>query len=270
MTAGRIARRLAIGLPLALVAVLAVLYLARNHLVKSAVENGSRQALGVEVALAGVDLDLRGTTFGMEDYRAHNPEGFDPGDFLRLERGALAVEGGSIFSSTIVVPRLQLEGLHLELLQTAEGSNFGTVLSHLEAFRGEGGPEPSREGKRLLIRELVIQGISVSARLELPGADPVQAQAEVKGLRMTDVGGEEGLTIGQVAGVVTQAVLDRALDEVGGRLPEALARGLRGRLGGMTGLDELGIHLEGASGSGSVDPGDLLDKVKGLVGGGSR
>ncbi len=63
----------------ALVATLAVLFLAKNSIAKAAIESAARLTTGLTLRLSRLELSLGRTTVGVSDLRLHNPSGFpDP------------------------------------------------------------------------------------------------------------------------------------------------------------------------------------------------
>lgn len=245
--ATRKTRNLLLALPVVLLIAVAGVYFVRNALVRSAIEEGGSQALGVTTSLDGVDLDLMGQQFSLKEYHVENPEGFGGGDFLRLERGHLEVDGGTVLAETIRVPRFELEGIDLSLIQKGRDGNYRAILENVRhslkpaASHDDTGSDKS---KKVWVEEIVIQDVRVSVRLELPGREPTVGSVEIDELVLHDVGGEDGVGVGQLTALITQGLIESTLQASGGELPSLLEAGIRQRLNELPALSSLGVDLD--------------------------
>lgn len=267
----RATRNVLIIVPVLLLVAIGGVYLVRNTLVRSAIEEGGSQALGVDTSLSGVDLDLMGQEFSLDGYEVANPEGFGDENFLSLQRGHLEVDGGTILSETIRVPRLELQGIDLSLVQIDRDGNYRSILESVRRAQkpaSDGDSGASEEGKKLWIDEIVISDVKVSVRLELADREPTVGSVEIDELVLHDVGGEEGVGVKQLTALITQGLIESTLQASGGELPSLLEAGIRQRLNELPALSSLGVDLDTMGATVSLrdfDADGLLDEAKNRV-----
>lgn len=215
-------------------------WLWAGHLVRVAVERGGTRALGVETRLESAKLGLFAGTLDLAGLRVANPPGFRREHFLTLERGEVEVALGSLASERIEAPRLLLEGVELDLERRDDASNYGTILESLERFQGEG-DEPSageeEEARSLVVREVVVRGVSAHVSLSALGAS-VSETVSVPEIRLTDVGEK---TVPELVAELVTALLDVSAGSLEGVVPADLLRDLEARVGG---LEDLAAELD--------------------------
>jgi hypothetical protein len=213
-----------------------------------------------------VNLDLLGQSFTMDAYTVDNPQGFGGEGFLHVQRGRLEVDGGTIFSDTLHVPRLELSGIELNLVQLGRDGNYRTILDNIHRFQSPQDENTEDEGgKSLAIDEVVIDNVRVSVRLELADREPTVGSVQIDELVLHDVGGEGGMPVGQLVATITQGLLQSTLEASGGELPSMLEAGIRQRLAELPALASLGIDLDTKGATVSLrdlDPQELLDQAK--------
>jgi|GEM_PF-5457471 len=214
-------------LTLVVVVALTVLgvWLYADAIASRAVEKGSTYAFGTPTKVDGVRLRLLDASFAMTGYRVSGPEDFRDSNLLSIEDADLEVGYGGLSREKIVARRLDVSGVRLNLLMKGASSNFGPVLKHLRTLSGGEGPAGG-DSPRLVIGELVLD--DVSAHVDVPG---VQRDLDLPTIRLTDVGGEDGVWMSQLAGIVLGAVVHEAARQ--GGLPPALDVALGKGLGSL-------------------------------------
>lgn len=264
--------KLLLGLVLLLVVALVVAGFFIDGIAKTAVEEGGSRALGVPTTLKGIDIGLLGGTATLEGLKVSNPKAFGSGSFLELGKGSVAVSATSLFSDTIRVPELTLSAVRVNLLQSLDASNYGTILDNLQRFQG-GGSASSEDGKRYVIEKLNIEDVVVTVA-PMQGLDLAKVTIPIDRIELKDVGSEsdKGVLLSDLSGIVVEAILKRATAT--GQLPGLVQGALGGKLGGLHGLQDAGLQvLQGLTGG----PSDIKktvedatngigEKLKGLIG----
>lgn len=233
--------------------------------VVAAVEEGGTYALGVETRLKGADVGVLSGQYELVGLEIDNPLGFETERFLTLGGTHLELPLTALTSDVIEVPLLKLSGIELSLERLEGKNNWDAILESLERF-GSGEAEPAEEpkgGKRFVIRELVMEDITLNARLM------TSSNLKVPSIVLRDLGSEGGgYTTSELISEIVQTLLSASL-QIDGVPPELLA-GLGGRLEGLG--SEWSGKLEeslGNLGEGIQEalPEGLGDKVKEGLGG---
>ncbi|MEX2672939.1 MAG: AsmA family protein [Phycisphaeraceae bacterium] len=246
---------IAVLLALVIVAA-AVLYFSLDTLTRRGIVNGTTYATGTTTTLDSAGLSLTGGELTLDTLVIGNPDGFNSPHFMRLDEGEVAVTISSLLGDQVEVPRLHLTGVDVNLERREGQSNYDVILENLEKLQGPPEEQP-RDGKKYIIREIVISDVRVmAALLSLDGGEPREMSIRLRNdIRLTDVGSETegGVLLEQVSGIIVNAVLEAALEEAGDRLPGVIADGLRSE------LDDLGEI-------GGVDVGTVLEGLGGILG----
>lgn len=220
------------GLLVVLVVVAGFVFI--DQAAKAAVERGGTYALGVETKLGSADVGLFSGRFGLDSLSIANPEGFKQQSFLSLSKGEMELELGSLREATLVVPRLLLEGVAIDLERNDLGTNFGAILDYLERFESgkkPGEPPAESEGRKVLLKEVVIRDVSVSVDLGQSVAGFQSTSFQVPEIVLTDLGtGGEGQTISEHFSSILRGLLGAVMEHGKGMIPQELLADLQGRL----------------------------------------
>jgi uncharacterized protein involved in outer membrane biogenesis len=214
-----------------------------DDIAKRVVEVGGASAMGVPVSLEKISLrPLRGEG-DLAGLKVSNPEGFETPHFMKLAEGHSAVDTGSVFSDTIVVKSIRLEGLEVYLEAKDEGSNYEVILENMKKSEeaapppGEGGKEEGEAGpgKKFRADEIVVRDINVHADVAVRGKKLSRVDLRIPEIRLENVGSESGgsAVTSQVMGTIVKAVLRAVLEQGARVLPEVMVRGLGHGLKGV-------------------------------------
>ncbi len=197
---------------------LGAVYFARNVIAESAVEEGSKYALGVQTDLGSASVDIGGGSLGLAEFTISNPEGFSSDKLMTMNHGFLDVETGSVFDDEVVVDSLVLESFRLRLEQQNTKSNVMEVLNHIKQV--DFGSEQQQSQQKFRIKKLMLRDIGVDASLTVEGNEQYQKSYTVSDITLTDVGSDGGASIGQITAQVVRAVLQKSAASGRGVLPE--------------------------------------------------
>ncbi len=219
--------------------VAAVFYI--DTIAKAAVEVAGTKVLGVQTTVNRISIGLVSGSAAMSGLHVANPEGCKAPEFMVLDLGAVAVTPSSLLENVVRVPKIELSGMHIEFEQRAGGdSNVDVILGNAKKFAGSGeGPKGSGgsggEGKKFVIDELTLSGISVTARVAgVPLADK-GIEIKVPKLVLKDIGsgGSDPVGLDQLTGMVVEAVMKAVMEAGGGQLPQVFAQSITNGLAGL-------------------------------------
>lgn len=219
--------------------VAAVFYV--DTVAKAAIEVAGTKVLGVKTTVSGVSIGLTSGSASLNELLVANPDGCQSPDFLKLNRGALAVTPASLLGDVIRVPKVELSGMHIEFEQRVGGdSNVDAILGNVKKFAGSGDGGASKgassgEGKKFVIDELTLADISVTARASgVPLADK-GIEIKVPKIVLKDIGsaGSDPVGLDQLTGMIVEAVMKAVMEAGGGQLPAVFAQSITNGLAGL-------------------------------------
>ena len=229
-----------------------------------AVERAGTQALGVETRLAKLERGILSGELDLGDLSVANPPGFSTPHFLTLDQGRFEVSLGTLTSSRIDAPLLELSGLELSLEKHAGRTNYGAILDSLQDASGGGAKteEPAAEGggKTFLLREVVLRDVSAHVDLLPEGGELTVVDVTLPELRLHDVGAG-GAPLSSIVGDIVQALLAAVGDAAAGRIPDAVRGELESRLAQIS-LDARGLRERAGKALEDLDPAELEGAVK--------
>ncbi|MFQ5844260.1 MAG: hypothetical protein ACE5JG_04650 [Planctomycetota bacterium] len=265
MRVGRVLKRLGIALA-AVVALLLAAFVWMDEIAEAAIERGGEAALGVETSLDAADVGVFGGRLALRGLRVANPEGFRTEHLLALREGSVAVSLGSLLGDRVEVPHLTLAGVSLILERHRGRSNYRVVLRHVRRFEGEEEPE---EGRRFIIREVVVRDVTVTADLLPVGGSLTRVKLTIPEIRLHNVGSDSGgVLLAELMARLLKSILVSALHHGQGVLPSVLQQELGGALKSLGTLGGLGVEFGGELGktARSLGIGEAGKVVEGLGG----
>jgi uncharacterized protein involved in outer membrane biogenesis len=207
-----------------------------DKLVARAIETHGSAATQTEVSVSGVSISLkegRGTINGL---KIKSPEGYDIGDAFSLDDITLDIDIQSLRSEPIVIDEIRILAPTIRVQATETGkTNIQELRRNVEehAGGGSGGSDGGSGGKekRIRIKRFVFAEGSIEVD---PTALGLERQMLVlPEIRLSDIGGEDGATPGEITRIVLEAVAKKAADkaaEAGAK--ESLRKKLIDKIGG--------------------------------------
>ncbi len=258
----KIVVRVGVVLLLLLVLLLSGTLLFTGSIVKSAIEHGGTWATGSATRVESASAGIVGGELELERLSIANPAGFSDQPFLRIATTRAGWDSRSLLSDRIHVREIAVDGLALRLERTAQGTNYGAILAHLERKGGE--PAAPAEGgarRTLIVDRIVLTNLTADLVLaDLPLASGSYS-AKVPRLEIADFrsDGSTPEIVGKLLGAVLEAALSSSLEAGQGIFPKDLLTDLQKKLEGAEVLDEAKKTLK------SLEPaldglGDLFKK----------
>lgn len=239
-------KRIVVLLVLVVVLVAVVGVIAIDRLTKAGVEKGGTYAMGVETKLNSIHVGLFSGSVSLDGLSVANPEGFKADHFMSLGDGSVEVTLGSLMGDKVEVPSLKLNKINLVLEKDKGTANYQVILDHLAKVTGGGeepAPDTTEEGKKFVIKELVITDINVKAEVIGGMSVPIKIPEIV----LTDIGSDsdKGVLLKDLSGIILTAILSTVVEQAGDLLPGGIGEGLSGGLAAVGDLGDFGVKLVG-------------------------
>ncbi len=250
-----------------------LVYFGTGKILKMGIEKGGTYATGVDTTVDRVKLSLTKGTFDMDGFKMANPPGFSTPHFIALVDTNVTLNAAASGKNVVTLSSLTLSGIDLILDKGGNPSNYNTVLNNLKRFEsGEKGPPPAEsEARRVVIESLVIEDVGVRLA-NMPGLSVVAGDVAVRvpRIELRDVGKDNPMSTGEVIGLVVKTVLAASIEAGGGIIPGDVLGDLKGGLGslrslsdlGITGVGDLGKAIEGQIGAAGEQVQKALDEAK--------
>ncbi len=217
------------------------------------------------VTLEDVSVNLFSGNISLKGLVVGNPDGFKTEAAMKLAEVRLSVDPLSVFSKTIHVKQVYVDGAEAWYEAGIPDSNVGKLQKNIDAFTGGAKPaakpeekKPAGEGKKVVIDDLQI--LNTKVHLSVKGLGGAALPVPMPDIKQKDIGKEgDGKTVAQAAADILKSVTD-GIAEVGTKAIGGLKDGAKA-IGGAA----------ADAGKGALDAGkSAVDSVKGLFGGGSK
>ncbi|MCL4210423.1 MAG: hypothetical protein HRU76_02235 [Phycisphaeraceae bacterium] len=238
--------RLVLVLVILLIAAVGVGFLYIDSIAKHGIEKGGTYALGVQTTLDSADVGVFDGTFAMSGLKVANPAGFKSDAFMSLGEGGVSVSFGSLRQEVVELPTLTLSTLTVNLENKDGKANYQTIMDNLKRFEST---EPAEEGKRFVIREVLIRDVAINVEVLPLGGALSTVTVPIKEISMKNVGesgvGKSGLTLGELAGLIVKTVFAAAIQNGRNLIPGDVLNGLGEGLKGLEGLGNVAVSVGG-------------------------
>ncbi len=225
-----------------IVIALVIVVLSLGSIVKTAVQTIGPKALGAEVKVSGVFINLFTGTIAISDVFIGNPEGYKSDRALTMKKLKLHLEPSSLTKPKLVIREFTLDGVdvYFEPSSNLLSNNLSQLNKNIAAFTeklagskdapADGQFEDSRsdaeieaeksEAQRLQIDQLSLTNIYVNIVATIPGRAPDAAPIPVVPIVLENLGqDEEGVTPLDVSVVILNKLTLGVLQSVGEALP---------------------------------------------------
>ena len=193
-----------IGLGIFLFVVAAAIFLLFSNLdriVAAAIEKYGSEATGTKVGVSSVRLDLKGGKGSIRNLSVGNPPGFSEPDAFRLEDISIGVDTGSVTGNPVVIDQVTILSPRIAYEINKDGqSNIELLKKKLQAVAAKepgGKPSADKEGKKVIIRSLVIDKGEIAIRVAALSGKPLSAV--LPRLELKNLGGKGGDSPGDIA-----------------------------------------------------------------------
>jgi len=195
----------------------AVFYLLSNldRIVAAAIEKYGSNATGTSVKVSSVRIRLNAGEGSVSDLRVGNPRGFSTPNAVSLGNISIAVDTGSLTGDPVVIDKISVSSPRITYEINRSGvSNINEIRKNIETSGKTGASGNadagggSKEGKKLLIRSLVIEGGEVAVQVAALSGDPLSAS--LPRMELKNIGGKGGSTPSEIAEQILGPLMKQA------------------------------------------------------------
>lgn len=242
--------------------IVGIFYFFGNHLIKAGIETGGTKALKVGVSVGSVDLSLLGGSVAIKELVVENPKGYENKNLLELGSGEVKTKISALLGNPAVIQQIKLDNVNVVLEQKGLSNNIQDVLNALPPAgekSGEGG------GKKLKVDELVLNNITVKAKLlPIPGKSDT-VTLHLTPITMHNLGGDNKFDTGELSKIILGKITEAIAKEGAGILPKDMVGAMESSLGKNFNLSPETIKkAEELLKSGKTK--DAVEGIKGLLG----
>jgi uncharacterized protein involved in outer membrane biogenesis len=145
-----------------------------------------------------------------------NPEGFKSDRSAFVGRAHVDFEWGTLFSSTVVVPEVEIDRPELTVEYAKGATNIGTIIDQVSST------EKSERKYRIGVLRISDPEVRVAG---LPAGQTVDV--ELPDIELTDLGADGGLSPAELVVRILKAIQEAVLGSVSGQLPDQQLEQLR-------------------------------------------
>lgn len=188
---------------LLVIAVVAIIWLANNlgDIIKQAVETYAPPITETSVRLDSASIMPLSGAGSLGGFNIGQPKGFGDGNIMALGEVAIALDLASLNSDTVVVRKILIDTPELLYVQNDRGNNLQALLDSIERNTASSsepasgtstdqGQSDSSSEKKIIIDELSLKAVTVSALLpQIPG-DPITIT--LPDITIRDIGRKSG------------------------------------------------------------------------------
>ncbi len=238
-------KRVVVLLVLVVVLVAGIAVVMIDRVARTGVERGGNYAMGVETKLDGIHVGLLSGSVSLDGLSVANPQGFKAEHFLKLGDGSVELSLGSLMGDKVEVSSLKLNHINIALEKDKGKANYDVILENIAKATGsDAEPAPDQaEGKKFVIKELVITDVNVKA--EVIGG--LSVPVKIPEIRLTDIGtdSDKGVLLKDLSGIIVTAILATVAEQAGDLLPGDIGKGLQGGLAAVGDLGQFGVLVVG-------------------------
>lgn len=260
-----------IGAGTVVVIIIIVLVVAVSNLgpiIKNAVNTYGPKMTKTEVRLEDVDISIFSGEAKLADFYLGNPKGFKSPQAMSVASVHVDVDEKSLTGETIIIDKIEVVGPDITYEKARGTDNFQTILNNVRKSVDTGKPstkEPEKqgEGKKLLIKNLIVKEGKVNLAVSMVGGKTISAS--LPDIHLKDLGKEKG-------GASPEEVFEKVFAALHKQITSPAVTNILNKE-----LKALGTSLEGVSTEAkkqleTLGTGDkkgmeaVTDKVKGLFG----
>lgn len=204
-------RKIIFTLVVLLILVLLIAWATIDRLAKTGIEQGGRYAMGVDTTVDDVSVSLLKGQMTIDGLEIGNPEGYKTPHLMKSGHWELSVRFASLMTDTVEMPRLELDGLDLNIEQKLGKSNIKEVMDNMKRLRKEKEKE-EKPGKKLRIETVRIRNVTAHVQV-LPGSKPVLVKVDEIELKDVTPENSKGIVISELFQRLMAAVLAGVIDK---------------------------------------------------------
>lgn len=268
---GGILRKLLIAIALLVVLLPVLLLLFIDSIAKAGIATAGSHALGTTTRVDEAAIGVFTGKSAVRGLAIDNPPGYSPEKFVVLREIALDAGVPAFLGEKIVIDEVAIRGLSIEIEKGPDGTlNVQKFADHLKKMTGgdkpaDAPPPDAGDAKEVLIRELLLEDITINLRNIAGGRDGI-VPVELPDMVIRELSSKGGVDVlaSELSGVVIGAAMKGLIAANIEGLGADLVGGLQGAVEGIGGA--IGGPLRGAVDAGVAGAGAALKEVREQVG----
>jgi uncharacterized protein involved in outer membrane biogenesis len=232
-TSGGVLKWVLIVIAAIIVLGIVVFLVAGNQLLKIGITKGASNALKVPVELGSINLSVLGGSVKLKDLVVSNPAGYELPTLMKLGGADVKVNIGSLMSDKVEIDHIILDNIEVSIEQKGLSTNLNDILKSLPKSeeKAPAPSEPAAPGKKLYIKTLEINNVSVTAKLlPIPGKSSA-VTFKIAPIKMTDLGSDNKLDMAALTGKILSAIAEGVAKQGTDLLPSDVTGSLKSGLG---------------------------------------
>jgi uncharacterized protein involved in outer membrane biogenesis len=188
--------------------VIALVLFAGGGLVKYIVNVHGERLTGLEMSVAGAELNVLGGQLSMTNLAIANPEGYNNPNAAMVESIQVNLQPKTLLQDVAVIDYVGIKGTRVVFEGDLNGNNIQDIQKILGARRGEvsdhnhmeGEAEAAHEdeGQKFSVRHLQVQDTAVAFKIGVPGMEGVTVPVE--DIDLTNIGTQgDGVSAQEIA-----------------------------------------------------------------------
>jgi uncharacterized protein involved in outer membrane biogenesis len=204
-----------------------------DNLIKKGIIKGASSALKVQVELGSVNLWVLGGSVNLKDLVVHNPQGYELPNLMKLGGASVKVRIGSLMSDKVDIDYIILDNIEVSIEQKGFSTNLNDVLKSLPKSekKAPAPSEPAAPGKKLYIKTLEINNVTVNAKLLPIQGKSSEVTFKIAPIKMTDLGSDNKLDVATLTGKILEAIAEGVAKQGADLLPADVTGSLKSGLG---------------------------------------
>ena len=185
----KIVKWIVLGVVVVVFAVVLIIYLNLNSIVRRTVQTQSTAQLNTQTTLNSADLSIFGGSLGLHDFQVSSPPGFASPKILLLDKASVEVSYGQLRQDPIHVNAVTIKGPKLVIEQSGGQFNFKALMDGMPKSDA-----PTPEGKppmKLIIDKFDLSDAVVTVKPGIPGVAP-EINIPIPSMSLEKVGTGEG------------------------------------------------------------------------------
>lgn len=212
---------LAAVLAVGLVALVIILAVSLDSIIKKGVERVGPQITGTEMKLHSVNISPFSGSGTLKDFLIGNPEGYQTSSAIKFGEASVGVRPRSVFSDKIHVTHVRVVGPEITFEGTlGTRNNLGKIMENVEKASGgsketkpDGKPADSGTATRFQVDDFLISGAKVNVSMTMLGGRALIVS--IPDIHFTALGtGPEGITAAELTKKVLSQVNAETLKAV--------------------------------------------------------
>jgi len=217
-------KKIILGIVLLLVIVLVAIWAMIDGIAKVSVQGGGKYALGVDTRVDDISVSLLKGQVTMDTLNIANPEGYKTDHLMKSGHFEVSLETGSLFTGTVVLPELTLDGLDINIEQKQLGkTNVSEVMDHAKRLSSD--DEKKKGGKKVKIDTVVIKNVVAHVQI-VPMGGTVTVKVPTLELKNVTPEDSKGIIVGELLQRLFAAVLASVLENGKDVIPAGLRQSL--------------------------------------------